>query len=144
MVLEIYYIKKNHHENQQLIQKLLRSNQLGLTQSKRNSFVRKPEKSLAPLNGIYTDLEKNIKVIMQLPTNDAVAPLAQLSKVINGNEEIDLVNFISDGNESRATFRSTSNAALKNLQDFLKSTSLKLTENNHIEKDNQLQIKYSW
>lgn len=124
------------------ITKMLKSKDLELSSKQKKSFKRKPEKVSKALAKKVRVINSDIKVLEKRSDDNAIKPLAYLSKQIRKNERVSLVSFTGDTSNSKAVFTGESKRDLKQLKDLLKTMGLDGLELKDID-EKKLEISFT-
>ena len=118
------FINKDITKHNRSITKLLKSRELKLSNKQIKSYRRKPKKVSKNLSKKERVINSDIKILEKRSDDNALRPLAFLSKKIKKNERISLISYKGDTLNSKAVFLGDSKRDITQLKDLVKTMGL--------------------
>ncbi|MCK5884130.1 MAG: pilus assembly protein PilM [Bacteriovoracaceae bacterium] len=124
------------------IAKMLKSPSLELSPREVRSFKKRPVAILRKLKRKERGMISSIKALKNSSGNNAVLPLAELSKIVGRNEKVDLTSFNYESNLIVASFAADASEELVDLKKQLKQSGLTGVKINHKEGSKELSLEF--
>ncbi len=136
------FINKDITKHNRSITKLLKSRELKLSNKQIKSYRRKPKKVSKNLSKKERVINSDIKILEKRSDDNALRPLAFLSKKIKKNERISLISYKGDTLNSKAVFLGDSKRDITQLKDLVKTMGLDGLSFKNID-EKKLEVSFS-
>jgi general secretion pathway protein L len=128
LILEKRALNFSNLQIDKRIVKLLKSPSLGISTAKRKLYRRKPEVILKFFKKKNQLMVQEVNTIMSSAKVNATSSLAELSKVLDSNKNIDLISFISENGLATARFQGKTSGEAATLKNFIQSSVLNVKD----------------
>ena len=122
--------------------KLFKDSQIALGSRERRNYRKKPDKILKILQRDFKEIEQEVTTVLSSASINAASSLSLLSSYLNKNNEVELVEFESNGEKNLAVFKSKKKDALKKLEQHLKGLALPRKKIKNQKDDNALTLTF--
>lgn len=117
----VFFIQADLKKKNRSITKVLKGQDLNLTNKQKRYFKKKPEKVSSILATKHKVIKADLKTLSKRQEPNALKHLAYLSQQIKKNDRVSLVEFDSNGSLSKALFEGDSKRDINQLKELIKT-----------------------